>query len=109
MPSSNCERSCVRLELVHHLKTLERALGRTVRPRWHERELDLDLLFYNSLVLKSPELTIPHPEIPRRAFVLVPLSEIAPNFIHPILHSTIQDLTASIEISGVRKIAFYLA
>ncbi|MFI5201096.1 MAG: 2-amino-4-hydroxy-6-hydroxymethyldihydropteridine diphosphokinase [Candidatus Kapaibacterium sp.] len=96
------------LELASRLKALESALGRTARPRWHEREIDLDLLFYEDLVMSSPELTLPHPEIPKRAFVLVPMTELDPGFIHPILKRAIKDLTDEIEISGVQKTDFVL-
>src|SRR5665213_1564581 len=51
------------LELASRLKALERALGRTLRPRWHEREIDLDLLFYDDQVLNSTDLTVPHSDI----------------------------------------------
>ena len=51
------------LEFANRLKALETALGRTARPRWHEREIDLDLLFYDDLMMHSPELTIPHPKL----------------------------------------------
>ncbi|HET6400412.1 MAG TPA: 2-amino-4-hydroxy-6-hydroxymethyldihydropteridine diphosphokinase [Candidatus Kapabacteria bacterium] len=96
------------LELAVRLKALEAALGRTARPRWHEREIDLDLLFYGDLVMNSPELTLPHPEIPKRAFVLVPMAELHPDFIHPILKKTMKNQTDEIEMSGVQKTDFVL-
>ncbi|HZK75545.1 MAG TPA: 2-amino-4-hydroxy-6-hydroxymethyldihydropteridine diphosphokinase [Candidatus Kapabacteria bacterium] len=91
------------LELAGRLKALEAALGRTARPRWHEREIDLDLLLYGDLVMSSPELTIPHPEIANRAFVLVPMTEIDSDFIHPLLQRTIRDIRDEIETAGVQK------
>lgn len=96
------------LELVHRLKTLEHSLGRTPRPRWHEREIDLDLLFYDTLVLKDPDVIIPHPEISRRAFVLVPMSEIAPDFFHPVLRRSMRELLREIDSNEVHKIDFSL-
>jgi 2-amino-4-hydroxy-6-hydroxymethyldihydropteridine diphosphokinase len=96
------------LELVNRLKALESAIGRAARPRWHEREIDLDLLFYGDRIMSSPELTLPHPEIQNRAFVLVPMAELQPDFIHPILKKTIKDLRDEIEIVGVQKSNFVL-
>ncbi|HEX5315659.1 MAG TPA: 2-amino-4-hydroxy-6-hydroxymethyldihydropteridine diphosphokinase [Candidatus Kapabacteria bacterium] len=96
------------LELAGRLKALEAALGRAARPRWHEREIDLDLLFYDDLVMSSPELTIPHREIPHRAFVIIPMAEIDPKFVHPILQQTIQELNDEMDTSGVQKADFLL-
>ena len=87
---------------------MESAIGRAARPRWHEREIDLDLLFYGDRIMSSPELTLPHPEIQNRAFVLVPMAELQPDFIHPILKKTIKDLRDEIEIVGVQKSNFVL-
>lgn len=97
------------LELAGRLKTLEKAIGRTLRPRWHEREIDLDLLFYDDLVMSSAELTIPHREIPHRAFVLVPMRDLAPEFVHPVLQRTIRDLSDKTEMVGIQKTDFTLA
>jgi 2-amino-4-hydroxy-6-hydroxymethyldihydropteridine diphosphokinase len=96
------------LELAGRLKTLETALGRAARPRWHEREIDLDLLFYDDLVMSSPELTLPHPEIPNRAFVLIPMADIDPKFVHPSFQRTVKDLKDEMGTSGVQKTDFVL-
>ena len=79
------------------LRKIELELGRQVRPRWHEREIDLDLLFFDDEIIASPSLTVPHPELHRREFVLKPLAEIAPNFVHPTLGKTISELLAELE------------
>ena len=89
------------LKLVSHLKALEQAIGRKDRPRWHEREIDLDILFYGNLVFDSPTLTIPHPEIFRRAFVLVPLCELDPNFQHPVLKKSVSELLRNVDAASV--------
>jgi len=91
------------VDLVQHLKAIESRIGRVERPRWHEREIDLDLLFYNDTILRIPGLTIPHAELHKRAFVLVPMMEIAPNFVHPVFERTVPDLLNSVEALGVRK------
>lgn len=71
------------LTLLTELLALEAAQGRTRSVRWGPRTLDLDLLSWGRLTLNTPELTLPHPRLPERAFVLAPLCEIAPNWRHP--------------------------
>jgi len=82
------------LELLHGLLAIEHAMGRdrTSAPPKGPRIIDLDLLLYGDAVLTTPELTLPHPAMHQRAFVLAPLAEIAPTMIHPLLHSTVADL-----------------
>jgi len=74
------------------LKKIETDLGRTSTVRWGPRVIDLDILFYDDLVMKTAELEIPHPGIAGRYFVLKPLSEIAPEMVHPVLKKSIKDL-----------------
>ncbi len=91
-------------ELFHFVKRIERRMGRQPAFRNAPRPIDIDILFYNDLVLDSPELTIPHPRLAQRAFVLVPLVEIAPTLVHPILKVTAAELLQTVESSGVRKL-----
>ncbi len=91
-------------ELAESLKKLERSLGRTAAERWGPREIDIDLLLYNDLVLDTTSLVIPHPEMHKRRFVLEPLRELAPDFFHPRLRASISDLYAHCPDKGwVRK------
>lgn len=81
------------LELFKEIKTVEKKLGRDAQaPRWSPRIIDIDIIFYGDLVLSTPELTIPHPEMSKRLFVLEPVAEIAAGFNHPVLNITAQDL-----------------
>jgi 2-amino-4-hydroxy-6-hydroxymethyldihydropteridine diphosphokinase len=96
------------LELLDQLQAIERALGRTRSLHWGPRTLDLDLLFFDELILDSPRLTIPHPAAWYRRFVLDPLVEIAPDFVHPVKQATIRQLREqllprplSVELAGL--------
>jgi len=88
-------------ELLHELKAIERRLGRRPTFRFGPRVIDLDILFYNTLVLETPELVIPHPLLHQRAFVLVPLNDIAPDLWHPRLRRRVRDLLAELPVDGV--------
>ena len=79
-------------DLLKIVKKIEEKLGRTKTYRWGPRIIDIDILFYGKKTIKSKNLVIPHKEIPNRAFVLVPMNEIAPSFIHPICHKTIKTI-----------------
>jgi len=78
--------------LLDFLKGIEQQLGRRKREKWDCREIDLDILFYDNLVFSDERVTVPHPYIAERDFVLVPLCEIAPGFFHPKLQKSICDI-----------------
>lgn len=75
--------------LLKKCQEIENKLGRERKERWKERTIDLDILFYNDLVLNDVDLIIPHPYISERKFVLKPLNEIASDFIHPVFKKSI--------------------
>lgn len=79
-------------ELLKTLKEIEINLGRRENKRWGPRIIDLDILFYDNLIIDTPELKIPHSGIKDREFVLNPLSEIAPDKIHPVFKRSIKEL-----------------
>ena len=70
-------------ELLKICKNIEKKLGRVIRNKWHEREIDIDIIFFNDMIIDTDNLKIPHPELYNRQFVLIPLSEIAPDFKCP--------------------------
>lgn len=77
------------------LKATEKALGRARGVRWGEREIDLDLLFYEEKIIESRSLKVPHPRLHEREFVLVPLAEVAPAWQHPRFQKTVLELLES--------------
>ncbi|MEP0957944.1 2-amino-4-hydroxy-6-hydroxymethyldihydropteridine diphosphokinase [Microcoleus sp. FACHB-1515] len=89
------------LELLQTLLTIEAQFGRIRRERWGARSLDLDLLLYGDVILDLPQLQIPHPRMIDRAFVLVPLAEIAPDWIEPVSGQSIATLAQAVDCSGV--------
>jgi 2-amino-4-hydroxy-6-hydroxymethyldihydropteridine diphosphokinase len=74
----------------------ERALGRERRERWGPRVIDLDLLLFEDRVIDTPELTLPHPRMHERLFVLLPLAEVGPDAIHPRTGRTVRDLLSTL-------------
>lgn len=78
--------------LIHYLKDLEQRLGRTHSTRNGPREIDLDLIAYGSLVESLPELTIPHPRCFERIFVMMPLCDVWPEWMHPVLRRTARQI-----------------
>jgi 2-amino-4-hydroxy-6-hydroxymethyldihydropteridine diphosphokinase len=78
--------------LITAILSIEEDMGRSRSEKYGPRIIDIDILFYNSDVIQEPHLRIPHPEVQNRRFALVPLHEIAPGLIHPVLHKSIQQL-----------------
>ncbi len=80
------------MELLACLKHIEADLGRKPEARWAPREIDIDIIAYDDVVMVEEVLTLPHPQMDRREFVLAPLAEIAPEWMHPVLKKTAQTL-----------------
>ncbi|KJU85073.1 2-amino-4-hydroxy-6-hydroxymethyldihydropteridine pyrophosphokinase [Candidatus Magnetobacterium bavaricum] len=94
---------CVEIEtdlppgkLLHVLKAIETQMGRTPTRRWGPRVIDLDILLYGGLVVREEGLTIPHPYMHQRGFVLHPLREIASTVVHPVLNKSVGELAANV-------------
>jgi 2-amino-4-hydroxy-6-hydroxymethyldihydropteridine diphosphokinase len=77
-------------DLLWQMLLIEKRMGRVRSRRWGPRPIDLDLLFYDDEVIEEPDLQVPHPEAHRRAFVLLPLVELDPNFRHPVTGETVR-------------------
>jgi len=88
--------------LLSHLKRLEAALGRVPTFRDGPRLIDIDILFFDDLVVNTPPLVVPHPRLHERPFVLVPLAEIAPDLVHPVLGKPIHELLDKVDRSDIK-------
>lgn len=88
------------LALLRFLKGLERSLGRKRGIRYGPRVIDLDILFYDDRVFDSEDLTLPHPRLIERRFVLVPLAAISPHLVHPVAKTTVAELLSLLPDDG---------
>ena len=83
--------------ILQKILNIEKLMGREREIKWGSRIIDIDILFYGSEIISEPGLQIPHPELHKRMFTLVPLNEIAPDFIHPILDKNIFQLKSELK------------
>jgi len=82
-------------DLLNAIHNIETKLGRIRKQKWEARIIDIDILFFNADIINTPTLTVPHPHLHKRRFVLVPLHEIASELKHPVLKRSIKDLLTS--------------
>jgi 2-amino-4-hydroxy-6-hydroxymethyldihydropteridine diphosphokinase len=90
--AAECTTSLLPLLLLDLLQSIEQKMERSTPFKWGPRNIDLDILIFGSSIIKEPVLTIPHPLVEHRRFVLEPLAELAPGGIHPLLNKTFQGL-----------------
>lgn len=88
-------------DLLIYLKELERQLGREPTVRFGPRVIDIDILFYDDLVFEMSGLKIPHPRIAGRAFVLLPLADLAPDYLHPVSGKSIREMLEECDTKGI--------
>jgi 2-amino-4-hydroxy-6-hydroxymethyldihydropteridine diphosphokinase len=93
------------MDLLRELQQIERAMGRRMGVEYGPRPIDLDLLLYGSAQMETLELTVPHPRLPERAFVLKPLAELAPNLMHPVLYYTVAQLLE--DVADAERVQLY--
>ena len=99
------ETECQPLDLLDELLAIESAMGRRRREPWGPRVIDLDLLQYDGRVMSGDRLTLPHPRMHERSFVLRPLCDVAPDLVHPTLGRPARELLAACDPGGVRPVA----
>jgi len=88
-------------ELLRYLKEIEKDLGRQDSFLNGPRKIDLDIIFFDDAVIESPPITIPHPRMDDRGFVLLPLADLAPEFKHPVLDLSVQDMLAQVAVGDI--------
>lgn len=91
-------------DLLAVTQQIERALGRQPSRHWGPRLIDIDILFFDNQILQDEVLTIPHPHVAERAFVLAPLATIVPNLRHPQTGATVQEMLEQVDTSGVERL-----
>lgn len=82
-------------ELLAAVQEAEQTVGRTPAERWGPREIDIDILLYDGLVVQEPDLQVPHPGLPERRFVLIPLRDIAEDVVHPVSGLTVAEMASA--------------
>jgi 2-amino-4-hydroxy-6-hydroxymethyldihydropteridine diphosphokinase len=89
--------------LLKHIKRLEVAMGRKATFRYGPRLIDIDILFYDDEILETPSLTIPHPNLHERGFILLPMMDIAPDLVHPVRKKSIREMIGFCDMGGIKQ------
>lgn len=89
------------LDLLEFIKNVEKEIGRVYRFHWGPREIDIDILFYGNRIINKEYLTVPHPRLHERDFVLLPLMELESDFVHPVYKKTVKELLDFIKEKSV--------
>lgn len=97
------ETSLSPVKLLSFLKRLETQLGRIPAERYGPRLIDIDILFYNNEIMERRKLKIPHPRLAERAFVLVPLADLAPQLRHPVSHKSVSEMLSQVDSTGINR------
>jgi 2-amino-4-hydroxy-6-hydroxymethyldihydropteridine diphosphokinase len=92
------------LPLLSHVLEIEKSLGRLRNEKWGPRTIDIDILYYEDIVFYSDELVIPHPYLPERMFSLLPVNEISPDWVHPLLKKNISTMIKECKDNGAIRI-----
>ena len=107
-PQPDYINACITIEtslsprsLLQRLLTVESQFGRVRKARWGARSLDLDLLLYSDRIIEAPKLSLPHPRLHERPFVLVPLMDVAAQWQHPVFHKTVEQIYTSLAEQGL--------
>lgn len=90
--------------LLKHIKRLEVALGRKASFQNGPRLIDIDILLYDDVVLNTPLLTLPHPRMHERGFVLLPMMDIAPDLVHPVTKKSVREMLISCNLGGIKQV-----
>ena len=91
-------------ELLRFAQEIEYEVGRRPAERWAARVIDIDILLYGDLVIATPNLTVPHPLLAERNFVIVPLAELAPDAMHPVLRKTVGEVAEDVDFAGLEHL-----
>jgi len=83
--------------LMDRILSIEERMGRRRKEKWEPRVIDIDILFFNDEIRDEKNLTIPHPEMHKRKFTLVPLAQLLPGFVHPVLKKTVSELLGELD------------
>ena len=93
--------------VLRKILSIETQMGRKREEKWGSRIIDIDILFYGDSIINEPGLIVPHPELHNRRFTLEPLSELAPNFVHPVLNKDIMQLKNELNDNLIVKIYIF--